>query len=346
LTNQKELINRRISGNPISYNGGKAKKEIVTKELIANADYNGLGTRIGFITNISSTLHSLLYRFPKNSDERIEIDKRLKICRMLQGVEIDGAKLGGVKKKVPPSWTKYSKELSNVEKNILADKRPLFMRHLYPQYDKKYKNYIYNYNNHCFSHWGMSFNSLELKEKKTKKQKKTIGNYYRYSDFIFTPSPMNVLSIHIENELDRIYDNTKKKKIDFDYKQLLSNFQYIPDEDKIVEMKKLVAKFLSAKKAWRRTINKSLKKDIYYILSQAKKDALQVTSDGEELGNLIVWLMKDSSRYDSFGWTVLGDFIVENLLLRHGRTVDILVKDFYGEEEFLFETYSNKKITL
>ena len=109
--NSKEIISGRRGGFPVIYNTTKANKVVVnedTEQELYNANINGLGTKVGFFTNTSSSFYSLLADFDEFSDEYKTILNRLKWGRSLQGLEIDKTK-GLIIPPFPEHWTKYRK---------------------------------------------------------------------------------------------------------------------------------------------------------------------------------------------------------------------------------------------
>ena len=344
-TDLSPMMRCRKDGLPIAYEHGKAKKVQLTEDVIAQADLDGMSSKIGFITNVSSSYHAMMYNYPEGSAERDEIERRLIWFRFFQGEEIDGAKNGGVKKKVPEHWTKWDSELSKLEKEIVSDRRPEFTKYLYDGYMRKYKDEIDRYDKYSWSHFGKSFEDVLAQETRTPEENKMVNNYYKYSFFIFSDSPMNRISRRVDEKLLDISYKISNKGKDFDYSDLFSTISYNPDPKKIKQLKSLFRKYNSSKKAWRASKDEFFKKDLYSILDGVGKEALEeITSNAEELGNLAVQLMIEDKRTRTFGWTVFGDFIIDNILNRHGHQIDILVKDEYGDYEFMYEKYSSKKV--
>ena len=344
-TPQKEFINCRIKGNPISYEHGSAPKSTLSDEEVRLADINGFNSKIGFITNISSAFHCMKYDFEEGSPEREEIERRLVLLRLFQGEEIDGAKNGGVKREIPESWVKCITDSSNLHKSIIANKRPYFTRYLYDSYNKKYLEELDKYNKYSYSHFGKSFTEV-LDSQSSKEEKDLVKKYYKYSFFIFSPSPMNKICWYMENELEKINAERISKTRDFDYLNLLSVPDYKPNSSRLKKMKHLFIKYASARKAVRSVMyDEILKKDFSYIVRQIGNEAYEkVSSNSEELGNLAVWMMMNDSRSRPFSWNVFGNEIVGNILLRHGDEIDILVRDKNGNEDFMFYKFSKKRM--
>lgn len=88
-TNNQQIINGAFGGLPITYDKHPIKKIKINKKELYKFDKRAFDTRIGFITNISTSLYSMLNNFNENSKEYKKIIERLKILRKCQGNEID-----------------------------------------------------------------------------------------------------------------------------------------------------------------------------------------------------------------------------------------------------------------
>ena len=341
-TSNETMLNCQRGGLPISYEHGKAEKVILTDKLICKSDLDSFNSKIGFITNTSSSLHSIIFEFEDGSPEKTEIERRLMLLRLFQGEAIDSGKNGGKIRNVPVSWTRYNKDSNALEKRIVASRRPYFTKYLYDGYGKKYRNEVDGYNKYCWSHYGKSFQEVLDSKSRTKDEQRTIDNYYKYSFFIFSDSSMNKVCRYVEDELDSLHSKTRNKNKEFDYKNLLSVKSFLPDETLLEEMNKVYIKYNSAKKALRNMGygNDSLKKDIWYIITDAVSEGETISSNREELGNLAVSMMISNFRSAGFCWTVFGNHIVDNLKIRYGRQVKILVQDLFGDINFMFSQFS------
>ena len=340
-TDNDDMISAVVGGNPITYNHPKAEKKKITQKSLFLADMSSMGTKIGFITNISSSLHSLYYSFLKGSVERHEIGQRLKLLRMYQGFEIDSGKSSGEKRLVPDEWSKWSKELGDLDKRIIADRRPYFMVYLYPHYFRKYKKELDSADRYCWSRFGKSASDV-LSFPSNRVEENFCRNYYKYSYFIFSPSPMNRVCWHMEETLST--QEAHLREGNFEYKEIYSSRKPNIDEDKLKAMYTVMEKYIVLKKVWRKSRG-DIKKDIWDSLSQIRNNVIRdVTSNSQEIGDLAVALMEKTSRASSFSWNICGDDIVENILSRHGRQITIPLKDDYGDIKFLYEKYSTKRV--
>ncbi len=183
--NSNAMENGKIDGNIIMYESKKAEKKITdlrNDDEQVRSQLLGYNSKVGFATNISSSLYSLLEGFPYGSKEYETISNRLKIGRVIQGEIIDGVK--GLE--VPPfreHWTKWKKitdEMSKEEKEkqefynkILCEVRPAFFRFLYPHYMAKYNKEIKKYN--IYSHLKFLKDFITIIQEKEKTEEEEIA---------------------------------------------------------------------------------------------------------------------------------------------------------------------------
>ena len=116
-SSSQEMIDGAQGGLPISYTKKLAPKINVTDDSLIASDINGMHSKIGFITNLSSTTYCLLEGLDKESLESKELQKRSKLYRYFQGENIDKAK-NGFAKEVPKywyQWKKIDKDQDNVD---------------------------------------------------------------------------------------------------------------------------------------------------------------------------------------------------------------------------------------
>ena len=126
----------------------KAKKRIVTEEDAIRANINSFGDDIGKITNRITSMFEVQSRFEPGSPEYEELDYRIKCGQLFQQNAIDKAK-GIIAKPMPKAWhdRHHALAVEDTERrklylSILADKKPYFMRYIYPDLAKQYNTYI------------------------------------------------------------------------------------------------------------------------------------------------------------------------------------------------------------
>ena len=83
LTDQKEFIDGAQGGLPIAYEKKKAPKEEIKEEELYKTDLLSFDSKIGWITNNSTSLYSQALLYEKNSKEYAEIINRLKTVGLM-----------------------------------------------------------------------------------------------------------------------------------------------------------------------------------------------------------------------------------------------------------------------
>ena len=88
-SDNKIMLNNTFGGNPITYQKRPTEKKYIDTKDLYIFFFFLFDSKIGYITNLSSTLWCMLYNYEKGSKEYNTIMHRLKECRVAQGNEID-----------------------------------------------------------------------------------------------------------------------------------------------------------------------------------------------------------------------------------------------------------------
>jgi hypothetical protein len=273
--------------------------------------------RIGFITNVSSTFHSFLCLYEKESEEYKTIENRLKILTAFQSMSIDKAK--GIEiMDFPEWWTKWEKG-KEFQNRILADKRPLFFRWLYDHYNREYKKYLETYNTFCISNFGITLQQLKEKESPTKEQQNTLYYLKRYNHLIDTPSVMNKICHHMEREVSLLKDARNDMKFVFDV-----------DPEKLDKMKELY-------KEWKVLRKKHAQDGESLLPYEIKRKADEISTNSNEIAKLSLNVSV------GFAFSVFTDY-VEGFYSK--KIVEVPVLDENGNIEFDGERYSSIALDL
>lgn len=358
-TDNKVMVDNVISGNPITYQKKPTEKKYIDKRDLYKADLMSFDSKIGYITNCSTTLYSMLSMYEKGSKEYNEIINRLKICRKEQGNQIDKAK-GLVVKNFPKHWTNWTnpeKENKNftreeIEFNnkLIIDKRPMFMKYLYPTYKTKYKSHCDKYDYLCYRTFGVYMNDLLSLENKTPEQQSLIDNYNRFNPLLDTDCPMNNICKYMEENISEIKINAKKQSPDYIF-DILYNKNISINENQIKEMEKVY-------KLYKKTKSKSNNIEVY---SQDGSESISVNSDDimslnfdyisddiQRLANLAVYvnyyLYPKSTK--NFCWDLFGDGIILNIYDNSNKKFSIPLLDENGDIDYMGKKYSNKEIDI
>ena len=334
---------------PVTYTNGKSEKELVDYNKLWQVAFWGFDTRIGSITNDSTTTYEIQSQFDVNSEEYKECDKRLKLFRYFQGNEIDRAKNGSKPKKLPNSWTTYQKILETdteeekarkeFENKLIIEKRPAFMKFLYSKYARQYKEFKDDFDLYCFTIFGKEFDKLGNDDKQTQEYKDMIEYYNRKNPFLETNGVMNRVCNYMQEQLKDV----KPKNKNCDNQKIfekLYNTAIVLDNDNLEKMKVVKQEYDNFKKTKQLKTSEFTTYEQYYKFLR-NKCLQEISSNIQELANLGVYIcyFLNPTKPKDFCWDVLGEGIVENLKEKH-PTARVPKLDPNGEIEYLGEKYS------
>lgn len=311
-------------------------------------DMFAFDSKIGYITNLGTTFYEIQSQYPIGSEEYKEIDNRLKLCCTNQNLQIDAAK--GLKiKPFPKCWTTYQKILETdteeektrkeFENKLIIEKRPAFMKFLYPKYAKQYKDFKDNFDLYCFIMFGKDFECLTSEDKQTEKYKDMIEYYNQKNPFLETNGVMNRLSRYMQNELKHI----KPKNVECDNQKIFEKLYNanVPIDNDLLEKIKVVKKEYDDFKKTKQLKTSEFSTYEQYYKYLRNKCLQEISNNIQELANLAVYLCYslNPNKPKDFCWDIFGGGIVENLKEKH-PTARIPMQSPIGEVEYLGEKYT------
>ena len=347
-TSQKEFIKGASGGKPVTYEKKLPSKNIINEDKLYLADINTMGSHIGWITNLGTTLYSLLPLFKKDSLEYKEIISRLIIIRKCQGNEIDRGK--GILVKPLPKWDKWiqvTDKMTEIEKNdsnfknkLIINRRPRFMIYLYPEYMRKYKNHQDIYQNYCESFYGYSLEDLINKQDKSNYEKEIYKKYQEFNPYIDSESIMGIICAYMENSINEIKLNLKDGDLDI---SCLFNSKYLPvDNQKLNLMQNAYKQFRSIKEGIYNynDTTESIGNKIVELNNWCYEN---ISNNSAELANLS--LQVSYKEYSGIGnrdfcWKVFGKEIIENLIENGYDRAKVPLVDKFGNIHYLGKRYS------
>lgn len=345
-----------VKGNPITYQKRPTEKKYIDTKDLYKADLLSFDSKIGYITNSSSTLWCMLYNYEKGSKEYNTIMHRLKECRVAQGNEIDKAK-GLIVKDFPKHWVnwqnpnkpndKFTKEEIEFNNKLLIEKRPYFMKYLYPTYKAQYKNHKDKYEYICNRQYGIGLDELIRLEHKTEEQQKLIDNYNKFNPFLETDCVMNNICRYMEKEVKEIKINVKKKSPDYVFDTLFNKNIEITQEQ-INEMEKVYKKY-KKQKSNSSAAGLEIQEDRDLpIVEISALDYDYISTDIQVLANLAVYVnyyLYPSSPKD-FCWNIFGEGIVLNVYDNSDKKFKMPLLDNNGEISYMGKRYENKEVKI
>lgn len=236
-----------------------AEKFIPTEDLLRESNKKGFGSKVGAITNRVTSMFDLLPLYPPDSEEYKTLQYRIKCGQLYQQADIDSVK-GVVTKPMPRYWywkikPKENKELSEKDvfnNSICVDRKPYFMKYIYPDINSKYNSYVEDSNNKCHQYFGVSFDELQKLNELNNEQCLFIEDYYKDIPVNDNGSVMNKLCHMVENEF-KGYVTRIKASDTFDYTILKSGKEY--DRSQYIDLLITYRKCFAKKKSYVRKIN-------------------------------------------------------------------------------------------
>ena len=338
------------STNPITYEKKPAPSQKITYANFIKTDIRGLGTKIGVYSNYSSSIQAMLGLFtkPEQERQREELLMRKKLLREINGQEIDRIK--GVEAKGPPKekWLQFkrvlpedddiTKEEKYYHNSLVISKKPYFFRYLYPELNKKFKQFENAYNDISKCSFGIKFKKLLAKPNKTEAETKLVRRYHKFSPLINSNCTMNILCREFEDvDFNIQYDKGCKS--------MLPTFddEFECKEEVLLKIRDLYRKYSNKKTITYLSnyfsedggINSEEAREYRFSLFDAIRE--QIEEEYLEL-NLSVkeglfYIGQLSKMYAKFNWAFAWDLFGESILdCIENKTTLVPVEDENGRE--------------
>lgn len=338
---------------PIMYDKEAVPTQKITLPNQIRCDVKGLDTKVGQITNYSTSMLAMLplFKGEKQKEQREEIEKRLKLLRELQGAEIDKIK-GTTPPNFPKSWrnwvhiNKDDDDITKAEKykynSMVVKKKPYFFVYLYSVLMNDYKKYEKNFNNISLTHFGVPIKSLLQKKEHTDSEINLLRKYRKYSPVLETDCIMNVLCKIIENiEFDIKYKPNclsllpkfaNLDNIDLEKADILTSLY---KEYKAQKKYKGIETLIDNEGIQDDDINEILRNVLYANRDEYKEKIQNLFTSSYELFNHLVYLCdKYNWSYDCV-WDIVGDDIIN--IIPYGDSKVVVEKE--GGFEYLGHYY-------
>ena len=357
LTDNEVLVGRLKEMPSLVCVQRKAKKIIVTEDDAIRANINSFGDDIGKTTNWITSMFDVQAQFEKGSPEYQELEYRIQCGQLLQQNAIDKSK-GIVAKPMPKEW--YDRHSANAiddpvkrkfYQSIVADKKPYFMRIIYPALMRQYNTYIKNTNKNAMREFHMNIDALMAipEERRTDRQREFL-HYYNLK------MPVGVHDC-VTNRICRIFEKAfdgylgrRNANTYFDYTILKSGAEYTQSQYNAV---------LKLYDAYNRRLRNYAvfanyeRIDEYESFSRMEEMRTEFEQDCDEacpnrsaLCNIVLDICYRKSSTKRFAWEMCGDEIIHNLLVNKDNIISFPVIDPSGDIIFCGERFSlqQKKI--
>ena len=236
-------------------------------------------------------------------------------------------------------------------RKIVADKKPYFMRYIYPALMKQYNTYIKNTDRNALREFQMTVAELyKLPIGETTERQREFLRYYEYRMPVGTNDCiMNKICRRFEDEFDG-YIGKHNAAVKFDYTIMRSDAEYTPKQ--LSSIKRLYDDYN------RRLVSYAVfadyervdEYDSFAALSmmneEFRRECSVICPDSKALCNIILDICYTKSSTKRFAWSMCGDDIIHNLLSSHDGVISYPVPDAGGEFEYCGERYSVETIQI
>ena len=264
---------------------------------------------------------------------------------------IDKAK-GIIAQPMPKSWHDHhaASTIEDPEKRkfysrIVADKKPYFMRLVYPDLMRQYNTYIKNTNKNALREFRMTMDELLTipEEKQTERQSEFIYYYHNRMPVGMGDCVMNKICRRFEEEFDG-YLGRHNKEVSFDYTIMKSSAEYTTAQ--LTAIQRLYDEFNKRMKSY--AIFASYERvdeyDSFFKMQEIQNEFLEqcvkVCPNRETLCNIVLDICYRKHTSKKFAWDMCGHEIIENLLANRGGVIKFPVRDEEGDIVYCRKRFS------
>jgi hypothetical protein len=328
-----------------------ADKRVSSEEDFIKSNIDSFGNDIGKTTNWITSMFEVRDRFEKDSAEYKELTYRIQCGQNYQQNAIDKAK-GIVCKPMPKSW--YNRHAVNKIKDeeekifyrsIVADKKPYFMRYIYPSVMRQYNTFDKNTTKNALREFGMTVNELMALPYNdlTERQREFLRHYSYRMPVGMSDCVMNRICRVFEERFDGYLGNGKPEDT-FDYNLFKSDKAYTTYQ--FNRVKSLYDEYNNRLKSYavftkyERVDSDESFATISIMNNEFRRACDIVCSDEELLCNIILDISYRTDSTKQFAWAMCGEQMIKNLLKNTGGYISVPVEDADGEISYGGKRYT------
>lgn len=357
LTDNTVLVNNLKELPALMCVQRKASKKVVTEEDFIQANIDSFGDDIGKTTNWITSMFDVQAQFEKGSKEYEMLDYRIKCGQLFQQNSIDKAK-GIIAKPMPREWhDRHSvnmiedAETRRFYLKLVADKKPYFMRIIYPALMKQYNTYIKNTNKNAMREFQMTVDEmLALPHSELSDRQKDFLRYYESRMPVGNNNcVMNRICRRFEREFDG-YLGRHNVDTDFDYTIMKSGVEYSRTQyNSILKLYENYNKRLrnyAVFANYERVDEYDAFSQMLEMRNEFMQECTRICQNRFALCDIVLDICYKKSSTKRFAWEMCGDEIIQNLLARNGGILSYPTLDAGGVVEFGGNRFAVKQIEI
>lgn len=332
----------------------RARKCIASEEDMIQSNIDSFGDDIGKTTNRITSMFDVIAQFPKDSEEYKVLDYRIKCGQLFQQNAIDKAK-GIIAKPMPKEWydrnANRSCDIKYEEKRqfnlrIIADKKPYFMRYIYPTMMKQYNTYIANTNKKAIREFRITMEELLAKNDAdmTDAEREFVRYYHAKMPVGLHSCVMNRICQRFEAEFDG-YISRHGTDGDFDYQIMRSGQDY--SSAQYNSILKIYESYNRRVQDYMQYVRKErIDEDEHMnhravMIQEFKSECQTICSNKQQLCDILLDICYQKEGSKQFVWDIASEEIIENLLANNDYYISFPVIDedgdiIFGGERFTF----------
>lgn len=351
LTDNRILVEKLTPLPALMCAQRKAEKRVSTESDFVRSNIESFGNDIGQTTNWITSMFEVRSHFAPDSREYRVLSYRIRCGQLYQQNVIDRAK-GIIAKPMPKTWHNRH-EVNKISDNsqrelyrsIVADKKPYFMRYIYPALMKQYNTYIKNTNRNALREFQMSIAELSQipVDELTERQREFL-KYYRIKMPVGTGEcVMNRICKKFEDRFDG-YIGKHNAKTQFDYRMLKSDAEYLRKQYNSIrklleEYNKKVANYVVFADYERIDEYESFA-TLSMMDREFRRECICICPNSRELCNIVLDLCYTKASTKRFCWKISGDEIIRNLLDKNDNLIRYPALDQDGDIEYGGKNYT------
>ena len=332
LTDNRVLVEKLTPLPALMCAQRKAEKRISEEVDFIRSNIESFGNSIGQTTNWITSMFEVRSHFPKDSKEYEVLGYRIRCGQLYQQNEIDKAK-GIVCKPMVKSWHDRH-ECNRIEddeqrefyRRIVADKKPYFMRYIYPALMKQYNTYMKNTDRNAMREFQMTVEEMEQipEEERTERQNEFLRYFRLKMPVGMGDCVMNRICRKFEDAFDGYVGRTNAQT-EFDYRIMKSDAEYLPRQYNAI--KKLFDEYNRRVKNYQvyadyeRIDEYTSFAELTEMDGEFRKECTLICPDARALCNIVLDLCYTRSATKRFAWNMCGEEIVRNLLEKNGNII-------------------------
>lgn len=230
-------------------------------------------------------------------------------------------------------------------REIVANKKPYFMRYIYPSLMKQYNTFIKKTNKNALREFQMTVDEMQaLPYGELTDRQKEFLRYYGYRIPVGTGDcVMNKICRRFEQEFDG-WVKKHSKSVEFDYAIMKNETDY--SSRQFYDIKKIYDDY--NKQLQNYMVFSSYEKidedeslaEYYNMRDCFKRNCDEICSNQAVLSNILLDLCYSRSTTKRFAWDMCCDGIIHNLLESNNYLISFPVMDKHGEVQFRGNNYT------